>query len=118
MRRSRTPRRMLVLCPYPYGVAAAQRLKFEQYYDDWRAAGWEVEVSPFMDLALWRVLFERGHIGLKAAGVLKGYLRRIRDLFRMRRYHLVYVHMYVTPLGTSLAERVTRALTKKLVYDV
>ncbi len=52
---------MLVLCPYPYGVAAGQRLKFEQYYDDWRAAGWQVDAAPFMDMALWRVLYERGH---------------------------------------------------------
>ena len=37
-------KRMLVLCPYPHGVAAGQRLKFEQYYDDWRAAGWDVHV--------------------------------------------------------------------------
>ncbi|MEO8453813.1 MAG: glycosyltransferase family 4 protein [Sphingomicrobium sp.] len=111
-------KRMLVLCPYPYGVAAGQRLKFEQYYDDWRAAGWKVDVAPFMDMALWRVLFERGHAGTKLLGVAKGYLRRARDLCRLRGYDLVYCHMYVTPLGTSLSERVTRVLAKKLVYDV
>lgn len=109
---------MLVLCPYPYGVAAGQRLKFEQYYDDWRAAGWDVHVAPFMDMRLWRVLYERGHSAAKVAGVTKGYLRRLRDLFRVPRYDLVYCHMYVTPLGTSLAERLARVLAAKLVYDV
>ena len=77
-------KRMLVLCPYPHGVAAGQRLKFEQYYDDWRAAGWKVDVAPFMDMALWRVLYERGHFAAKLAGVTKGYVRRLRDLFRLR----------------------------------
>src|SRR3954451_11075691 len=110
--------RMLVLCPFPHGVAAAQRLKFEQYYNDWRAAGWEVDVAPFMDAALWRVLYERGHLGAKLVGVTKGYVRRLRDLFRVGRYDLVYCHMYVTPLGTSFAERLTRALAPKLIYDV
>ena len=114
----RAAKRMLVLCPYPHGVAAGQRLKFEQYYDDWRVAGWDVEVAPFMDLSLWRVLYERGHLAAKIAGVTKGYVRRLRDLFRLRRYDLIYCHMYVTPLGTSLAERLTRALAPKLVYDV
>ena len=109
---------MLVICPYPPGVAAGQRLKFEQYYDDWRAAGWEVDVAPFMDLGLWRVLFERGHVGEKSLGVAKGYARRARDLFRLGSYDLVYCHMFVTPLGTAMAERVTRALARKLVYDV
>ncbi|HZC37359.1 MAG TPA: hypothetical protein VE221_01650, partial [Sphingomicrobium sp.] len=93
-------KRMLVLCPYPEGVAAGQRLKFEQYYDDWRAAGWEIDVAPFMDMDLWRILVERGHFSAKMLGVLKGYLRRTRDLLRVRRYDLVYCHMYVTPLGS------------------
>lgn len=109
---------MLVLCPFPLGVAAAQRLKFEQYYDDWRAAGWEVVPSPFMDLALWNILYERGNLAAKIIGVLKGYLRRIRDLFRVGRYDLVYCHMYVTPIGTTLFERLVRSAARRLVVDV
>lgn len=113
-----TRRRMLVLCPYPQGVAAGQRLKYEQYFDDWRAAGWEIDVSSFMDRAMWDVVWEPGHLIAKALGVLRGYLRRIRDLFRVRRYDLVYVFMWVTPLGTSLSERLVRSQAKALVYDV
>ena len=109
---------MLVICPYPEGVAAAQRLKFEQYYDYWRADGWVVDVAPFMDLTLWRILYERGHMGAKLAGIVKGYVRRFRDLFRLARYDLVYCHMYMTPLGTSLFERALRGLARRLVYDV
>ncbi len=109
---------MLVICPFPKGVAAAQRLKFEQYYDDWRAAGWEVVPAPFMDLALWKILYQRGHHAAKLIGIAKGYIRRLRDLFRIGRYDLVYCHMYVTPIGTSLFERLVRALAPKLVYDV
>jgi glycosyltransferase involved in cell wall biosynthesis len=112
------PRCLLVLCPYPYGVAAGQRLKFEQYYDAWRRAGWEVDIAPFIDVALWRVLYERGHLASKILGVARGYVRRIRDMLRVRQYDLVYVHMYVTPIGTSFSERVVRALAKRLVYDV
>ena len=118
MSASQTHRRMLVLCPFPVGVAAAQRLKFEQYYEDWRALGWEVDVAPYMDLALWRILFEPGHLAGKGWGALKGTLRRVRDLLRIARYDLVYCHMYVTPLGTSVFERVMRALARKLVIDV
>jgi glycosyltransferase involved in cell wall biosynthesis len=111
-------KRILVLCPYPVGVAAGQRLKFEQYYDHWRRAGWEVDVAPFMDGKLWKVLYERGHFGAKFVGVLKGYARRLGDLFRIRRYDLVYCHMYVSPLGTSGSERLTRALAPRLVFDL
>ena len=110
--------RLLVLCPFPFGVAAAQRLKFEQYYDDWRRHGWVVDIAPYMDMDLWRVLFEPGHLGTKIRGAVKGTLRRLRDMVRVRRYDLVYCHMYVTPIGTSLFERLTRRFASRLIVDV
>ena len=116
---SPSPRkRMLVLCPHPVGVAAGQRLKFEQYYSDWRAHGWEVVPSPFMDRQLWSVLHTPGHAVAKIIGAFKGLVRRIADLARIPRYDLVYCFMYVTPVGTSLFERLTRALARHLIYDI
>jgi glycosyltransferase involved in cell wall biosynthesis len=110
--------RILVICPFPYGVAAGQRLKYEQYFDDWRAAGYEIDLSPFMDRPMWDIVYQPGHLLAKALGTLRGHLRRMRDLFRLRRYDLVYVFMWVTPFGTSLFERLTRALARRLVFDV
>jgi len=111
-------RRMLVICPYPQGVAAGQRLKYEQYFDDWRAAGWDIDVSSYMDRAMWDVVWEKGHLFAKAFGILKGHWRRLRDLLRVPRYDLVYVFMWVTPFGTALFERAIRAGAKALIYDI
>jgi glycosyltransferase involved in cell wall biosynthesis len=71
-----------------------------------------------MDRKLWAVAFEPGHVAAKLAGVIRGYARRIRTLARIRRCDLVYCFMYVTPIGTSLFERLTRWLAPKLVFDV
>jgi glycosyltransferase involved in cell wall biosynthesis len=109
---------MLVLCPFPQGVAAGQRLKYEQYFSDWRAAGYEIDVSPFMDMAMWNVVYTSGNHAAKALGTLRGHMRRLRDLFRVGRYDLVYVFMWVTPFGTSLLERLVRRLSARLVFDV
>lgn len=111
-------KRMLVLCPHPLGVAAGQRLKFEQYYSDWWAHGWEVVPSPYMDSKLWSVLHTPGHVVAKIIGAFKGLVRRFADLLRIPRYDLVYCFMYVTPVGTSVFERLTRALARRLVYDI
>lgn len=111
-------KRMLVICPYPQGVAAGQRLKYEQYFDDWRARGWQIEVSNFMDRALWDVIWEKGHVLAKVRGVLRGTMRRLQDLLRIRQFDLVYVFMWVTPFGTSLFERLTRTLAQRLIFDV
>lgn len=109
---------MLVLCPHPIGVAAGQRLKFEQYYDDWRRAGWEVIASPYMDLALWTIAYEPGRWLAKLAGVAKGYCRRVRDLRRISDFDLVYCYLYVTPVGTALMERLVRRRARKLIFDL
>jgi hypothetical protein len=114
----KTGKRMLVICPFPQGVAAGQRLKYEQYFDDWRAAGWDITVSNFMDMAMWGIVYKPGRLPQKVFGVLRGHVRRMRDMFRVHRYDLVYIHMNVTPIGTSLFERLTRKLAKAIIYDI
>jgi glycosyltransferase involved in cell wall biosynthesis len=109
---------ILVICPFPHGVAAGQRLKYEQYFDHWRENGYDITVSSFMDCAMWNVVYTPGNYGAKAFGTLKGYCRRIRDLRRCGRYDLVYAFMWVTPIGTSLFERLVRTLSKRLIYDL
>ena len=111
-------RTLLVLCPYPVGVAAGQRLKYEQYFPDWIDNGYDIIVSPFMDMAMWRIVHQRGHGWAKVVGTLRGMGRRVRDLFRIGNCDLVYIHMWVTPLGTTLFERMTRHLACRMVYDI
>jgi len=115
------PRRnpkVLVLCPFPIGVAAGQRLKYEQYFTDWRALGYRIDVSSFMDLRMWGVVYSPGFYFEKILGVLRGQLRRFRDLFRIADYDLIYVFMWVTPFGTTSFERAVRRLAKRLIYDI
>jgi glycosyltransferase involved in cell wall biosynthesis len=69
-------------------------------------------------MALWKVLYQRGSYGTKAIETAKGYLRRIADLFRIGRYDVVFIHAWVTPFGSTLFERLTRRLARKLIYDL
>ncbi len=114
----RQKKKLLVLCPYPEGVAAGQRLKYEQYFEHWRSIGYEIEVSSFMSPAMWRVAYLKGQAFAKIVGLLGGYIRRICDMFHVKNYDLVYIHMWVTPIGTLFFERLTRRLAAKLVFDV
>ncbi len=57
-------------------------------------------------------------LSAKIAGVLRGYLRRLRDVFRIRNFDAVYIHMWVTPLGPCFMEWVTRNLARKVIYDI
>ena len=110
--------RILIICPFPQGVAACQRLKYEQYFNHWRENGYEITISPFMDIPMWEVVYTPGNYFAKIIGTLRGHFRRIRDVFRLGRYDLVFIHMWVTPLGSSFFERIYRLLSKHLIYDI
>ena len=54
----------------------------------------------------------------KIIGIFKGYFRRIRDIFSLRKYDLIYIHMWVTPIGTTFFERLFIFLSKKVIFDL
>jgi len=110
--------RVLVICPFPQGVAAGQRLKYEQYFDYWRENGYEVTVSSFMSHDMWDIVYHKGNYRAKILGTLRGYALRIMNMFSINSYDIVYVFMWVTPVGTSLFERGFRFFAKKIVYDI
>ena len=111
-------RKILVICPFPQGVAAGQRLKYEQYFDHWRANDFEITVSSFMDMPMWKIVYTKGNYLAKILGTLRGYCRRILDIFRVSHFDVVYVFMWVTPMGTSFFERIFRFLSKRLIFDI
>ncbi|MBT5551913.1 MAG: glycosyltransferase family 4 protein [Nitrospina sp.] len=111
-------KKILVICPFPFGFAAGQRLKYEQYFDHWRENKYDISMSSFLDIKAWEIVYKPGHYTAKILGALRGYLRRIRDIFRIHHYDIVYVFMWATPFGTSFYERLYRFLSKKLVYDI
>ena len=82
-----------------------------------REKGYQIKVSSFFDLRLWKFLHTPENNFLKIFGTLKGYLRRLKDLFLVNNYDLVYVFMWVTPLGSIFFEWLLRKLAKKLIYD-
>ena len=48
--------KILFLSPYPFGKAPSQRLKYEQYYPFFEAAGFDITTSSFIDDDLWSVI--------------------------------------------------------------
>lgn len=110
--------KILIICPFPRDVAAGQRLKYEQYIQKWEEEGYEIDISSFMDNYLWEIVYRKGNYYKKILGVLKGYLRRIFDITRLKKYDIVYIFMWVTPFGSFGFEKIYRKLSKKIIYDI
>lgn len=111
-------KKILFICPYPEHVAPSQRLKFEQYYDHFREAGYQVDTSSFINDSFWQIIYKPGNLFKKVFYSISGYLRRIQDLFRLGSYDIIYIHLWVTPFGPPLFERLFRRFAKKMVYDI
>ena len=111
-------KKILVVCPHPENIVPGQRLKYEQYFDTWRAAGYEVVVSSFYSERMQTILYSKGKTAEKMYWVLRGYLKRCRELFSLHSYNVVYVFLWVTPFGYPVMERLFITLNKHLVYDI
>ncbi|HEV8286808.1 MAG TPA: glycosyltransferase family 4 protein [Chitinophagaceae bacterium] len=111
-------KKVLVICPYPENVAPSQRLKFEQYYPAFRQAGYEIQTSSFINYAFWNIIYKKGNLLQKVYYTLLGYFKRIRYLFRLRQFDIVYIHLWVTPFGPPIFEWLYRNLARKIVYDI
>jgi glycosyltransferase involved in cell wall biosynthesis len=110
-------KKILILSPYPEGIAAGQRLKYEQYYNSWEAEGYELRKSAFFSLNTWGVLWQKGYFLRKIIGTLHGYFRRTKDLFTLHEYDVVYIFMWATPIGFPFYEWLILKSGKKVVYD-
>lgn len=109
---------MLVICPHPENIAPGQRLKYEQYFDDWRRNGYDITVSPFFSNRMQRILYGKSNTLEKIFWVLRAYLMRILQLFTIHRYDMVYIFLWVTPFGPPLMERLFTWRNPNFVYDI
>ena len=111
-------KKILFLSPYPIDKAPSQRLKYEQYYKHIEEGGFNIKTSSFVSLRFWKIIYKKGNILLKIVYTILGYLRRTLDLFTLRKYDVVYIHLWVTPFGFPIYEWLVRLIAKKVVYDI
>ncbi len=110
--------KVLFIVPYPKDCAPSQRLKFEQYLNFIKEEGIEYDYATFITKSFWKILYKKGHTSRKIFYTLLGYFKRLKDLAKIFRYDLVYIHLEVTPLGPPLFEYIIHKLGKPIIYDI
>jgi len=111
-------KKILVICPCPEDIAPAQRLKYEQYFNNWRENGFDITVSPFFSDRLQQILYKRGNTVEKIYWVIRAYIKRFLEIFTLHKYDIVYIFLWVTPFGFPLMERIFTAINPNVVYDI
>ncbi len=111
-------KKIIFLFPYPTGTAASQRFRFEQYLKLLSDSNFELEFQSFLDNQTWKILYKKGHFSLKIIGIIKGFLRRFRLLFKIHKYDFVFIHREASPIGPPLFEFIiAKILKKKIIFD-
>lgn len=111
-------KKILFLSPYPENKAPSQRLKYEQYFSIFKESGYEITINSFVSEKLWDVLYQPGYFIKKLLYTFLGYINRVAILFRLKKYDIVFIHLWVTPIGTPFFERMVCLLAKNIVYDI
>jgi glycosyltransferase involved in cell wall biosynthesis len=110
--------KILFLFPYPIDEAPSQRFRFEQYLKDLSAYGIYYNYQSFWDVSAWRILYEKGHYVSKMSGLIRGFFRRIKILFKLHHFDVVFIHRECTPVGPPVIEWIiSKIFKKKIVFD-
>ncbi len=111
-------KKILIICTYPLNCVPGQRLKYEQYLEYLSKNGYQFEVIPFFDLKTYKILYGKNKNIQKISGTLKGFMRRIFDLYKVYKSDGIFITLSVVPLGPSLLEWLYIKLAKKVIYDI
>lgn len=118
MKENSAKKKILIVCPYPENSMAGQRLKYEQFIKYWEEENYSVDISSFMSHRLLSIVHKKGHLFTKVTGTIIGFLKRVIEIPRLRKYDIVYIFLYVNPLGGPYLEKVYRKFSKKIIFDL
>lgn len=97
--------RVLALVPYPIGRVGGQRYRIEQWARLFGGQGIEVMFSPFLSPQGMDVLYQPGHMAIKARETLGGYLRRLAEVTRRISADVIFVYREAAFLGPAWLEK-------------
>ena len=99
-------KRILFVCPFPQGVQAGQRLKYEQHFKLFEKNNYDITISSFIDNDTYKILYKKGSVIKKTYSLIKGYFKRISLIKKLNQFDIVYVFMWVTPYFGNLFEKI------------
>ena len=118
IRNNMAKKKILIICPNPEGYVPGQRLKYEQYFENWRENDYNITIKPFISESFQKIVYKNNHLALKFYHTILGYVSRINILTQLRQYDIVYIFLWVTPFGFPLFEMLYCAIAKRVIYDI
>jgi glycosyltransferase involved in cell wall biosynthesis len=105
------------LVPYPGDTTPSQRFRIEQWMPHLASLGISVDLVPFANAELMRMLHKPGHHAAKALANISRFFWRFGDAIRTRRYDAVLIHRAACIAGPATIERLIAMLGRPVIYD-
>ena len=95
----------------------SQRFRFEQFYKHLEETGFHYQNLSFLSVSDYIALYDASSFE-KIIITMKGFLRRVQHLTKIRSYKYVLIHREVTPVGPPIFEWViAKVFRKRIIYD-
>lgn len=108
-------RRVRVLALLPFSEEAASvRFRVSLFVPALATAGFDLDLQPLFDTALFRLLYREGHMLEKAGALVSRTLHRVQSL--RRDYDMALIHREAYPIGPPVIERWLAARVP-VIYD-
>jgi glycosyltransferase involved in cell wall biosynthesis len=107
----------MAFVPYPPNTTPSQRFRIEQWRGVLDQLGIRVRLAPFADLRLMSLLYQRGRVAQKIAGMIAGFVRQAAQVTGARRMDAILIHRTACIAGPALLERVLALWRKPILFD-
>lgn len=108
--------KILFVSPHAWDRVPAQRFRFEQYFEFLKANGVECTYSGLLKENDYKYFHGRGHYFRKLGIVIKGFLKRRKELRNIGNYDIVFVQREAFMLGTAYFEK-KYAKRSRIIFD-
>lgn len=109
-------KKVLFITPHRLDRSPSQRFRFEQYISILEENGYECTMSYLITPWDDKYFYKPGNFGLKFWILLKGFMKRMKDVMRASQYDLIFVQREAYFTGTTFFER-QFAKKSKLIFD-
>ncbi|HEX8090546.1 MAG TPA: glycosyltransferase family 4 protein [Blastocatellia bacterium] len=117
MRDQNTLTSICALMPYMPDTTPSQRYRVEQWLPYLQSQGISIDLRPFADDGLMRLLHKPGRRMAKAAAGAIRFASRASDVMATSRYDAVLIHRTASIAGPALLERLIPLFRRPLIYD-
>lgn len=109
--------KVLIVCAHRPNRSPSQRYRFEQYLPYLKEQGFDFTYSYLLNEKDDVLFYSKGNFISKVLILLRSILIRVKDVFRLNKFDIVFIQREASFLGTSFFEKQAGKSKARVVFD-